>query len=152
MLLTMVSFIFVFGIIVMSHEFGHYITARLNDVKILEFSLGMGPAVFTKEKGETLYSVRALPIGGYVKMEGEDGESNDPRSFVQKRPLQRLLILAAGALMNFLLAYVLLVIIMMGMGFASTTLDEIIDGYPAAEAGIATGDTITAIDDVPISS
>ncbi|MBS7528015.1 RIP metalloprotease RseP [Fusibacter paucivorans] len=152
MLLTLISFIFVFGIIVMSHEFGHYITARLNDVKILEFSLGMGPAVFTKEKGETLYSVRALPIGGYVKMEGEDGESSDPRSFVQKRPIQRLLILAAGALMNFLLAYVLLVIIMMGMGFASTTLDEIIPYYPAAEAGIETGDTITAIDNEPITS
>jgi regulator of sigma E protease len=152
MLLTLVSFIFVFGIIVMSHEFGHYITARLNDVKILEFSLGMGPAVFTREKGETLYSVRALPIGGYVKMEGEDGESSDPRSFVKKRPIQRLIILAAGAIMNFLLAYVLLVIIMMGLGFASTTLDEVIADYPAAEAGLQTGDVITAMNDVAITS
>ena len=112
MLLTAISFIFVFGLIVMSHEFGHYMTARLNDVKIIEFSLGMGPAVYTKEKGETLFSVRALPIGGYVKMEGEDGVSEDPRSFVNKRPIQRLLVLAAGAMMNFILAYVLLVIIM----------------------------------------
>jgi len=146
MLLTIISFIFVFGLIVMSHEMGHYMTARLNDVKIIEFSLGMGPAVYTREKGETIFSVRALPIGGYVKMEGEDGISDDPRSFVNKKPIQRLVILAAGAIMNFVLAYVLLVIIMLGLGFPSTTIDEVIADYPAVEAGLASGDKIIGID------
>jgi regulator of sigma E protease len=152
MLLTVISFIFVFGLIVMSHEFGHYITARLNDVKIIEFSLGMGPAIYKREKGETLFSVRALPIGGYVKMEGEDGVSEDPRSFVNKKPIQRLLVLAAGAIMNFILAYVLLVIIMFGLGFPSTTIDEVIADYPAVEAGLMTGDKIVSIDGQAITS
>ena len=152
MLLTIISFIFVFGIIVLSHEFGHFITARMNGVKIHEFSLGMGPAIFKKQGPETLYSIRAFPIGGYVKMEGEDGESDDPRSFVQKKPWQRLIVLAAGAIMNFILAYVLLVIIMFSVGYPSNTIDQVLEGSPAQAAGFQSGDTIIKINQNEINS
>ena len=152
MLLTIISFIFVFGIIVLSHEFGHFITARLNGVKIHEFSLGMGPAIYKKQGPETMYSIRALPIGGYVKMEGEDGESDDPRSFVQKKPWQRLIVLAAGAIMNFILAYVLLVIIMFSVGYPSNTIDQVLEGSPAQAAGFKSGDTIVKINQNEINS
>ncbi len=151
-LLTTVSFIFVFGIIVLAHEFGHFITARMNGIKIHEFSLGMGPAVLKKQGPETLYSVRALPIGGYVKMEGEDGESDDPRSFVQKKPWQRLIVLAAGATMNFILAYVLLVIIIFSMGYPSNTVDQVLENSPAEAAGMTSGDTIVKINEEKIDS
>ncbi len=152
MLLKIISFIFVFGIIVLSHEFGHFITARLNGIRIHEFSLGMGPSVLKKQGPETLYSVRLFPIGGYVRMEGEDGESDDPRSFVQKKPWQRLIVLAAGAMMNFLLAYVLIVIIMFSVGYPSNIVDQVLEGSPAEVAGIQSGDKIIRIGDTPIDS
>ncbi len=152
MLLTILSFVFVFGIIVLSHEFGHFITARLNGVKIHEFSLGMGPALIKKQGPETLYSIRALPIGGYVKMEGEDGESDDPRSFIKKKPWQRLIILAAGAIMNFILAFILLVIIMFSVGYPSNTIDQVLEDSPAAAAGFQSGDTIIRINENDINS
>ncbi|GAU79838.1 RIP metalloprotease RseP [Fusibacter sp. 3D3] len=151
-LLTIVSFIFVFGIIVLAHEFGHFITARMNGIKIHEFSLGMGPALLKKQGPETLYSVRAFPIGGYVKMEGEDGESEDPRSFVQKKPWQRLIVLAAGAMMNFVLAYILLVIIMFSVGYPSNTVDQVLENSPAEAAGLMSGDTIVKINEHEINT
>jgi len=152
MLLTIVSFILVFGVIVFVHEFGHFITAKKNDVKVLEFSLGMGPAIFKKQNGETLYALRAFPIGGYCSMEGENEDSEDPRSFSQKKPWQRLMVLFAGAFNNFLLAYLLLVIVMFGMGHASNTVNDVIKDYPAEAAGILAGDEIVAIDGVEITT
>ncbi|MDN5353172.1 MAG: regulator of sigma protease [Clostridiales bacterium] len=145
-MLTFISFIFVFGIIVIAHEFGHFITALKSGIRIHEFSMGMGPALFSKQKGEILYSVRALPIGGYVKMEGEDGESDDPRSFGKKSTWTRLLVLAAGALTNFILAFLLLIIVMFGVGAASNALESVAQDKPAAEAGLLAGDRIVAID------
>ncbi|MDH8676592.1 RIP metalloprotease RseP [Fusibacter bizertensis] len=152
MFLTIISFVFIFGMIVFAHELGHFTTAKLNGIKIHEFALGMGPVILKKQGKETLYSLRALPIGGYVKMEGEDEDSDDPRSFSNKKPLPRLIILAAGAIMNFILAYVLLVIIMFGMGAPSNYVGDVIADYPAIEAGIQVNDEIIAIDDQPIKS
>lgn len=152
MFLTIISFVFIFGMIVFAHELGHFTTAKLNGIKIHEFALGMGPVILKKQGKETLYSLRALPIGGYVKMEGEDEDSDDPRSFSNKKPLPRLIILAAGAIMNFILAYVLLVIIMFGMGAPSNYVGDVIADYPAIEAGIQVNDEIIAIDNQPIKS
>ena len=149
---TLISFIFVFGIIVFAHELGHFATAKWSGIKIHEFSLGMGPAILKKQGKETLYSLRAFPIGGYVKMEGEDEASDDPRSFSNKKPWQRLIILAAGATMNFILAYVLLVIIMFSVGAPSNTIADIVADMPASEAGIMADDKIVAIDGKTISS
>jgi regulator of sigma E protease len=152
MLMTIVSFIFVFGIIVIAHELGHFVTARLNGIKIHEFSIGMGPKIAKWQGPETLYSLRAFPLGGFVKMEGEDEVSEDPRSFSNKKPYQRLMVLVAGATMNFVLAYVLLVIIMFGMGSASNRIEAVIDDMPAQSAGLLPGDRIIEIDGKKIST
>lgn len=152
MFLTIISFIFIFGMIVFAHELGHFTTAKLNGIKIHEFALGMGPVILKKQGKETLYSLRVLPIGGYVKMEGEDEDSEDPRSFSNKKPLPRLIILAAGAIMNFILAYVLLVIIMFGMGAPSNIVGDVIADYPAQAAGIQINDEIITINQQPIKN
>lgn len=152
MLITIVSFIFVFGIIVFAHELGHFATAKFNGVKVHEFSLGMGPAILKKQGEETLYALRAFPIGGYVKMEGEDEASDDPRSFSNKKPIQRLVVLAAGAVMNFILAYILLVIIMFALGAPSNIVGGTIEDYPAQEAGVLMDDEIIQINGVSIKS
>ena len=93
--------ILVFGILIASHEFGHFITAKACGVRVEEFSVGMGPAIWKKQKGETLYALRCIPIGGYCAMTGEDSASEDPRAFTNQKPWKRILILCAGAAMNF---------------------------------------------------
>jgi RIP metalloprotease RseP len=98
--------IFLFGIIIAIHEFGHFSFAKLFDVKVNEFSLGMGPKLLKKRKGETLYCLRLLPIGGFVSMEGEDEESGDERAFNNKPAWQRFIIIAAGAVLNLILGAV----------------------------------------------
>ena len=99
--------IIVFGVLIAIHEFGHFITAKATGVRVDEFAIGMGPAIWKKQKGETLYAFRILPIGGYCAMAGEDEESDDPRAFTNKGFWPRLLILCAGSFMNFLLGVVL---------------------------------------------
>ena len=92
--------ILLFGLLVLVHEFGHFLTAKLSGVQVNEFSLFMGPAIWKKQKGETLYSLRCIPIGGYCAMEGEDGDSDNPRAFGRAKVWKRLLILVAGSFMN----------------------------------------------------
>lgn len=152
MFTTILSFIFVFGMIVFAHELGHFMTAKYNGIKVHEFALGMGPTIIKKQGKETIYSLRAFPIGGFVKMEGEDEASDDPRSFSNKKPYQRLLVLAAGAFMNFVLAYVLLVIIMFSMGSPSNIVGDLVPDFPAVEAGILAEDKIVSINGVAIKS
>lgn len=95
--------ILVFGLIIFIHELGHFFMARLMGVKVNEFAIGMGPQLFHFGKKETKYSLRALPVGGYCAMEGEDSDSPDPRAFGQKKVWRRILIVIAGALMNLVL-------------------------------------------------
>ena len=92
--------ILLFGLLVLVHEFGHFLTAKLSGVQVNEFSLFMGPAIWKKQKGETLYSLRCIPIGGYCAMEGEDGDSDNPRAFGRAKVWKRLIILVAGSFMN----------------------------------------------------
>ncbi len=110
-----------FGFIIFSHELGHFTVARIFKVKINEFSIGMGPALFKKKGKETLYSLRLLPFGGYVKMEGEDEESEDEQAFCNKKIWQRFLIVAAGAVINILLGALLLGILIAGQNLVGTT-------------------------------
>lgn len=152
MLLTIISFIFVFGIIVFAHELGHFATAKANGIKVHEFALGMGPTLLKKQGAETLYSLRIFPIGGYVKMEGEDEASDDTRSFSNKKPIQRLIVLAAGALMNFVLAYLLLLIIMFSIGAPSTIIEAVVPDMPAVQASILAEDKIVSINGEAIDS
>ena len=99
--------ILIFGILIAVHELGHFLAAKFCGVQVNEFSIGMGPALWKRQKGETLYSLRLLPIGGYCAMEGEDEDSDDPRAFGSKKVWQKILILIAGAAMNFLIGFLL---------------------------------------------
>ncbi len=142
--------IVIFLLVILVHEFGHFIVAKINGIQVNEFSIGMGPEVFSKKGVETQYSFRLLPIGGYVAMEGEEEDSDNPRSFNNANPLKRIFVIVAGAVMNFALAIVLFAIVFSTIGIASTVVDYTIENSPAEIAGILPGDKITSIDDVKI--
>jgi len=151
-MLTAISFIFVFGMIVFFHELGHFLVAKKNDVTVHEFSLGMGPKIIAKQGKETLYALRVFPIGGYVRMEGEDEESDLEGSFSSKKPLQRLSIITAGPIMNFLLAIVLFAAIFTAIGIPTTEIAEFTNESPAYASGLSVGDEIVSIDNQEIDS
>jgi len=153
--LVIVFAILIFGFLIFVHELGHFLTAKKFNVKIHEFSIGMGPAILKKQRGEILYAVRTLPIGGYVKMEGEDGESDDERSFGKLKPLKRIIVLFAGAFMNFVAGFLIFIVIYaFSMNIAVPVIDEVIAGSPAEAAGLLPGDRIVEINgsDVHIQS
>ena len=144
--MTIVYAIIIFCILITVHEFGHLITAKAVGIKVNEFAIGMGPKLISFGKGETSYSIRLLPIGGYCAMEGEDEDSEDPRSFNNKGFWAKALVVVAGSLMNAILCVVILGSVVFSVGEPSTTLEKVREGGPAAQAGISAGDTITAID------
>ena len=118
--------IIVFGILIAVHELGHFLAAKAFGVKVLEFSIGMGPRILKKQGRETLYSLKALPLGGSCLMEGEDEDSPDPRSFTVQRRWKRLIILAAGAFMNFVVGAIVVFILVsqMNSGFVGHHRDK----------------------------
>ena len=136
-----------FGILIAIHEFGHFSAAKLLGVKVNEFAIGMGPAIFKKRKGETLYSLRCLPIGGYCAMEGEDEDTGDPRSFTMQPGWKRFIILVAGSFMNFLLGFlIVLILYSSAAGFYSPVIADFVDGYPyEGENALQVGDEIYSI-------
>ena len=126
--------IILFGILIAVHEFGHFITAKLCRVKVREFAIGMGPLLFKKQGEETLYTLRLLPIGGYCAMEGEDEESEDPRSFSAQHPLKKALVLVAGAALNFVFGLMLLLIVFMYSAPQTTEITRFMEGCPYESA------------------
>ena len=108
--MSIVIALIIFGLIVTVHEFGHFICAKLSGIRVLEFAIGMGPKIIQKKKGETMYSLRALPVGGYCAMEGEDAQTDDERGFRNAKLWKRVIVLAAGAFMNFVLGFLLLLV------------------------------------------
>ena len=149
---TLLASIFVFGLLIASHEFGHFIVAKTSGVKVLEFSIGMGPKILGFHRGETDYSLRLLPIGGYVKMLGEEGNSSDPRAFCNQSPWRRLPIIIAGALMNFLIAIILFSISFSVTGFEKPVVSKIEAGYPAELSGVKVNDKILRVNDKKINT
>lgn len=149
---TALATIFVFFVVVVFHEFGHFIVAKASGIKVHEFAIGMGPKLFTTSKGDTDYSLRLLPIGGYVKMEGEDEHSDDARSFSRKPIGIRMAVIAAGAIMNFVLAIIVFSIYSFNIGVPTTTIDKVTEKFPAYESGLRSGDTITSIDNFNINN
>lgn len=149
---TAIAAIFVFLLVVFIHELGHFTVAKMVGIKVNEFAIGMGPKIIQTKKGETLYTLRILPIGGYVKMEGEDENSNDPRSFNKVSALARIAVVSAGAIMNFVLALVVLSIVAFNTGTPTTTIDETIANSPAQISGIQAGDRIVSINQVTTDS
>lgn len=143
--------VILFSVLILGHELGHFTLAKINGVKVEEFSFGMGMKVFGFKGKETEYNLRLFPIGGFVKMLGEEGEVLDNRSFSTKSPLQRLSIIAAGPIMNFILAIVLFSIYST-QGFALPVVSTLMPGKPAEIAGLKQGDKIININGKNIST
>lgn len=151
-LLTIVYAVLIFCLLILVHEAGHFFAAKAVGVKVNEFALGMGPTLIKHQGKETKYSVRLLPIGGFVSMEGEDEDSEDPRAFNNKSVPKKALVIVAGALMNFITAVILISVIAFAVGMVSNIIEEVSEGYPAREAGLLSGDKIVEIDGNKISS
>ena len=150
MLITILGAVFVFGVIVMIHELGHFLTAKACGMRVDEFAIGIGPNVIQKQKGETLYSIRLLPLGGFNKIAGMDpSEEVGERGFSNKPVWQRFIVIAAGATFNFLLAIVIYFCIFAFHGTTVPSHEPVIGdtfaGNPAAEAGIQQDDRILTI-------
>ncbi len=147
-LLYIVVGILIFGFLIAIHELGHFLAARACGVRVNEFSIGMGPVLWEKEKGETVYSLRALPFGGFCAMEGEEEDSDDPRALNNKGFWPKLVIFAAGALMNFVAGVVILAVLYSGaQAFYSPTIVDFAEGCPLeSEAGLQVGDKLLKID------
>ena len=145
-LINIISIIITFGVIVFVHEFGHFIFAKMNHIKVNEFSIGMGPSIAKWTKKDTDYSVRALPIGGYCLMEGL-GEASDSRgAYNNKSVPARLAVSLAGPFFNFILAFLLSIIICHFSSIDPPLLTDIMKGSAAEEAGLETGDVIVSLD------
>ena len=146
--ITIVIFLAMLGILVVIHELGHFATARLAGVRVLEFGLGFPPrARVLRSEGETVYTLNWLPIGGFVRLEGEDGDSEDPRSFVRARLPTKLVILVAGVVMNIALAFaIFFAIAWVANPRVALTFDAVQPNSPASAAGLVPGDRITSID------
>jgi regulator of sigma E protease len=145
-MITAISAIIVFLLLILVHEFGHFLSAKAADIKVLEFAIGMGPTIFKKQRGETVYSIRALPIGGFCKMEGEDEDSQDERAFGNKGIWQRFFVLVAGAFMNILTGFIIFVVLMNTQQQVYVPIvNTVIEGSPAEQAGLMPGDKITSI-------
>lgn len=156
-MLTVLACIFVFGILVTVHEFGHFITAKLTGMKVEEFSIGFGPKIYQRQEGETLYSLRMLPLGGYNKIAGMDPDDpDDPERGYNSKPIpSRMLVILAGSLMNLLLPVIIFFAIFLAYGMDvpenKPVLGQVVDGYAAAESGLKEGDRILSINGNPVT-
>ncbi len=159
---TFILALIVFGLIIFVHEFGHYFLAKLSGVRVEEFSLGMGPKLISKQWGETLYSLRVFPLGGFCKMSGETpgedefpGEIKDPKRFDQKSVWARISVIIAGPIMNFVLAAFIFVMIFTFLGVPkdyTTSIGNVVADGPAAVAGLQVDDEIVQINGKPVET
>ena len=156
--ITLISFVIVLGVLIFFHEFGHFLIARLFGVGVEKFSLGFGPRLIGKKIGRTDYRISAIPLGGYVKMIGEEPDAEvDPAdisvSFTHKHVVKRMCIVAAGPFFNILLAIIIFFGIFMVSGamVLKPSVGTVRDGSPALAAGLKPGDLITEIDRVPVT-
>ena len=140
--------VLIFGVLIAVHELGHFLAAKACGVTVNEFSIGMGPALWKKQKGETLYSLRAIPCGGFCAMEGEDEDSDDPHALYRQGFWAKLVIFAAGAFMNFVTGLVILLLLYSGAkAFYDPTITAFADGCPLeSENGLQVGDTLLSIE------
>jgi len=158
-MLTFVASVFVFGMLIFFHELGHFAVAKLVGIKVHEFSLGFGPKLFGIPAGETSYNVRTLPLGGFVRMAGMDPNEeedlrDEERGFNKKSVGQRMAVIFAGPLMNFLLAILLVGAVFFFQGApvpsTGTGIGAVVPGSPAEKASILPGDRIVAVNDRPV--
>jgi regulator of sigma E protease len=144
-LFSILSAVVVFGAIIFIHELGHFLLAKANGIGVVEFSLGMGPRLVSVEKGETRYSLKLLPFGGSCMMLGEDANATDPKAFNSKPVWARISVIAAGPFFNFLLAFLLAMVLVARLGYDAPVIAQVREGFPAAQAGLKPGDRIVRI-------
>ncbi len=139
--------VLVFIVLIIIHEFGHFIAAKLMGVRVNEFAVGFGPKLFAKTIGETTYKVNLIPLGGYCAMEGEEDESSDEKAFCQKKPWRRFIIVVAGALFNIILGIILVAVSLIpGEYFATTKVAKFTDSAMSVQSGLMAGDEIIEVD------
>lgn len=144
-MVSLLGALFVFVLIIALHEFGHFAMAKSVGIKVNEYAIGMGPLILKRQINETQYSLRALPIGGYVAMEGEESDSDDPRSFNNAGVGKRAAVIASGATMNFVLAVVSFAIFMLLSGYPTNIVGEVLPNSPAYEVGFREGDKLLTV-------
>ena len=151
-ILSILFAVLIFEAIIVIHEFGHFIVAKKNGVKVNEFAIGMGPAIFKKQKGETLYAIRIFPVGGYCAMEGEDTGSDSDRAFCNKSTPRKIAIVIAGIVMNLILGFVLQCVNTAISGpITSTTVSKFYDDAVSNSAGgLEVGDKIVSVNGMRI--
>lgn len=149
---TVIAALFVFLLVILLHELGHFVVAKLVGIKVNEFAIGMGPKLLQTKKGETTYTLRLLPIGGYCAMEGEDEDSDDPRSFSNVSTLARIAVVAAGAIMNFVLAVIVLSIVSFYVGSPTNIVGGFSENSPAENTELLVGDEIVEINGTEVNS
>ncbi len=157
--MTILLAVIMIGILVFAHELGHFLAAKASGIMVLDFAIGMGPVLLSRQVGETRYSLRLLPIGGFARMAGEEvDEANnlipDDRRYDKKPLLARALVSIAGPATNFLLAILVFSLVFMFMGVPSDQpiVGTLSAGWPAEQAGMAVGDRIISIDGAPVAS
>ena len=149
--MSIIIALLIFSLIVLFHEFGHFLLAKKNGITVVEFSLGMGPRLLSFDKGGTKYSWKLLPFGGSCMMVGEDGEEDGPGSFGHASVWGRISVVAAGPIFNFILAFVFALVITSVMGYDPPKVLSVEENSPAEEAGLQVGDIITSFQGKPIS-
>ena len=156
---TFIVSLIVFGIIIFVHEFGHFVLAKLSGIRVEEFSLGMGPQIIGHKKGETIYSIRALPLGGFCKMTGEMGDDQnappDPKSFNEKSLLSRMSVIVSGSLMNFLLGALIFALMFSVIGTPkdyTNFIGQVMADSVAEKNGIKANDEIISINGQRLNS
>jgi len=157
LLTTVAATIFVFGLLVLVHELGHFFTAKLVGMRVDEFGIGFGPKILSYKHGQTLYSLGMIPLGGFNKIAGMDPEEKqDEQSFYAKSIPARMLVIAAGSVMNFILPILLFMIIFLSSGIETPSFQPIVGNVfadkPAAQAGLVVGDRIVSVNDTEITS
>lgn len=150
--MTVIIGLIMFMLLILFHELGHFALAKFSGIKVNEFSVGMGPSIKQFKKNETSYSIRLLPLGGYVAMEGEEESSDDPNSYRNAKPYKKFLTILAGPFMNLLIALILFVIINLSVGVATNVIGDLEDNYPAKEIGILKGDKVVEVNGIAINN
>ena len=152
-LIAAIKIIILLGFLILIHEAGHFAVAKLCKVKVNEFAIGFGPAIWKKQGKETKYAIRLIPLGGFVSMEGEDERSEDTRSFSKASIPKRMAIVVAGATVNIIFAIIVYFALISSSGtYVSNVVDETINGYAAEQIGLQNGDEIIEIDGEKIKS
>ena len=154
--MDLIIFVIALSVLVLVHEFGHFFIARKTGVKVEEFGLGLPPRIIGKKFGNTIYSINLLPIGGFCRLYGEDGDGKGTDAFNHKKPWQKLLIVLGGVLMNLVLAVVIFTVVYLITGVPKVTdqvkVLSVANNSPAASVGLKTGDWIQKIENKEIKT